>query len=167
MPKTIPLSRGKFAIVDDEDFERVNQYKWTYEGGGYATRQVFKEVEGKRKRAKIMMHRFILGLPDGLCCDHANWDKLDNRRENLRPATHAQNMANRPKRQGCSSQYKGVSWLERDKRWVSCIKVEGRRFHLGNFSDPIAAALAYDVAAYAAWGEYAHVNFPEQLQQNS
>lgn len=151
--KRVSLSGGKFAIVSDCDFPKVNRYKWSADRNGYAVRMV---QDGSRRR-KVLMHRFILDAPAGAEVDHANGDKLDNRRSNLRLATKSQNNANRGPYTGT---YKGVSWHKRDRRWQSQIRINGSQRHLGTFADPVSAALAYDRAARAAWGEFAYLNFP-------
>lgn len=159
MAKRIYLSRGKFALVDDEDYPVVSQYKWSYDKNGYVVRKV---VKSKRQK-KVMLHRFLLDAPDGMDVDHVNKHKLDNRRRNLRLATRSQNNANSGPKPGSSSIYKGVSWSKRDQRWYSGICIDGQRIHLGTFRNDIDAAKAYDKAAHAAWGEFAFLNFPNEL----
>lgn len=159
MTKRIPLSQGKFALVSDEDYERVSQYNWTYDRNGYACRMVqVHRTEGKRTRRKVLMHRFILGAPKGVEVDHANHNGLDNRRENIRVASHAQNRHNARPRVNSSSRYKGVSFHRRDKKWRSEITVDGVRRSLGTFPNEHDAAAAYNVAAHEAWGEFAYQN---------
>jgi len=90
--KQIPLTQGKFAIVDDEDFEYLNQWKWTAQkkpNGFYAYRTAGKP------RKRIFMHALLVSVPEGMQCDHKNLDTLDNQKKNLRIATRSQNMANR------------------------------------------------------------------------
>lgn len=157
------------ALVSDEDYERVNQYKWSFDPdsrGGYAVRKVFVERDGQRQQRKIMMHRFILGAPVGWDVDHGNHNGLDNRRGNIRLATRSQNCANRGAKPNSGSQYKGVHWHKRDKRWHASICVSGAKKFLGSFTDEESAALAYDAAALAAWGEFAHLNFPTVVSQH-
>jgi hypothetical protein len=159
MTKTINLTNNKGqAIVDDADFEWLNKYKWRLSNAGYADRNTF--ISGQ---ASISMHRQILGLEygDGKECDHINGDRLDNRRENLRIVTRQQNSWNRIKSVGCTSQYKGVHWSARNKKWKSAI----RRKHLGTFTDEADAARAYDAAARELFGEFAHLNFPDQRSE--
>lgn len=95
--KAIPLSQGKFALIDDEDFDLVSKYRW-HCNGGYA------------KCGNILTHRLILGLGNGTLTDHINWDKADNRKANLRVCTPSQNIAHIRKSPGKSSKFKGVSW---------------------------------------------------------
>lgn len=161
MCKRIPLSRGKFTLVDDADHESLSKHKWTYDKGYAIRRTTVIQADGSRKRIRIPMHDELFSAPAGMEVDHRNRHKLDNRRRNFRPATRAQNVANTPPRKG---QYKGVSWSKKDRRWRADIAIDGRKHFLGNFRAPEEAARAYDVAAYDAWGEFAYLNFPYQLQ---
>lgn len=161
MTKEIQLANNKgTALVDDEDFELVNKYKWC-SSHGYA-RAV---VNGK----KIHMHRLILGFQKNSEqeIDHINGDELDNRRFNLRLCTHRQNSANRRKGCGTSSGYKGVTWDKATWKWMAQIMVNYRNIHLGRFIDEIAAARAYDVAARKHFGKFARTNFPLEAQDSS
>lgn len=157
MPKRIPLTQGKFAIVDDEDFDWLNQWKW------YAARRgkVYYAVRGiriKGKRHGIQMHRLILEPPLGLEPDHINNDGLDNRRANLRLCTRSQNRANSRKQPNCSSRYKGVSWNKRGRHWTAYITTNYKRRHLGCFDDEEQAAAIYNAAAKAEFKEFAKPN---------
>jgi hypothetical protein len=106
------------------------------------------------------MHRLIMGLADDdpRQVDHANGDRSDNRRSNLRIATQSQNLGNSRKRAGTTSRYKGVSWHKQNKKWVAYIGVDGSLHHLGCFTSEEAAARAYNRAARAAWGDFACLN---------
>ena len=159
--RLIPLTQGKFAIVDDEDFELLNRWKWfarKSEKTFYATRNATaKDCVGRRT---IRMHRVVLGLEpkDKRISDHRNHNGLDNRRENLRIATRLQNQQNRKSQKGISI-YKGVHWDNINKKWRSQIQQNYKRFHLGEFETEIEAAKSYDVAARKLFGEFAKLNF--------
>jgi hypothetical protein len=115
--KQIPLHGGRFALVDDEDFAALSGYRWHVDSNGYARRSVPGSV-GKH----AWMHRSLLPLPSGQLVDHKNRDKLDNRRENLRPSSPAGNSRNRAAIGG-SSAFKGVTWNAQCGRWQASIKV--------------------------------------------
>jgi len=148
--KKMPLTQGKFALVDDADYEWLSRWKWhAHEdhGNWYA------------ERWRVRMHNEILPPPAGLEVDHKNHDGLDNRRINLRLGTHAQNGANRLPNKNHSSIFKGVTRRGGRGKWQAAIRVNGQRTHLGQFGDEQQAARAYDAAALAAFGEFARTNF--------
>ena len=160
--RRIPLTQGKYAIVDPDDFERLNKHKW------YAVRCKNTFYAGRcysigNKKKYIMMHREVIDPPGHLDVDHINHNGLYNRKANLRPATRAQNSANRLiiKRKDSSSKYKGLSWNKRKKNWRVRICVNDRRIFLGHFKDEKQAAKAYDEAAKKYHGEFASLNFPD------
>ena len=157
--KTIPLTKGQVALVDDEDYPELAKHKWyalkpycTY----YAARRV-ASVNGRRPL--VYMHRVILGAKPGEQCDHLNWNGVDNRRANLRLCTQSQNNQNKPKRRG-SSRYLGVEWDTRRDKWAARIRGGGTRRWLGYFHNEDDAAKAYDRAARELFGEFACLNFP-------
>jgi len=167
----IPLTQNRFAKVDPEDYVWLAQFRWCCKVGKdtcYAVRHI--QVHGRTKR--IFMHRQIMNTPDGLICDHMNHDGLDDRRHNCRNCTIEQNNANRRKRgtapgsRAPSSQYLGVSWCPRRKKWVSHIKHKGKARNLGLYEVEEDAARAHDRAAWAIWGEYACLNFPQEYPQH-
>jgi len=140
----IELSRNKFVIVSEEDFEYLSQFNWCYKD--YA-------------RRNILMHRGIaerMGLDLSNEIDHINGDKLDNRRENLRSATRSQNMMNSGKPKNNTSGHKGVSWHR--NKWEARIIINGKKKHLGCFEDKEEAAKAYKEAAEKYFGEFATNN---------
>ncbi len=157
--RQIPLTQGKHAIVDEEDYEFLSQWKWCYHFG-YAVRTQYFQGDKKDKRIRkfIKMHRFILNTPNGMDTDHINMNKLDNRRKNLRVATRSQNQANKKSQINSSSQYKGVGWHKRKKKWTAQISVNNRLIHLGGFSTEEKAALAYNEAAKKYYGEFGRFN---------
>lgn len=149
--KKIPLTQGKYAIVDDIDFEYLNQWKWTFTHG-YAYRK-------DDKRKNVFMHRFLLQAPKGKLTDHVNGNKLDNRRLNLRLCSPSENQKNQKKNKANTSGFKGVSWDKERKKWAAYINANGRLYHLGRFSIKRVAAEAYDKAAKKLHGEFARLNF--------
>jgi hypothetical protein len=147
---------GKFALVDDEDFEKVLNHSWQIDKNkGY----VFASFKINGKWLPIKLHRFLLDNPKGLQVDHINGDKLDNRRENLRVCTHSENLYNWPKskKRKYSSIYKGVSF--NGKKWLANISKNRHQYYIGSFDKEHWAAMAYDIAAKDLHGQYAYLNF--------
>ena len=149
----IPLSQGKFALVDDEDFEELSKHKWqpfkdhnTY----YACRSI--RVNGKMK--SIRMHQQLLGKKDGYEIDHDDGNGLNNQRHNLKHVTHRKNMQNR--HENTYSKYYGVTWDKNRNKWLAQIKTKGKNRFLGRYSDEHEAFLAYCNA------EISLAHFPDQ-----
>ncbi len=159
--REIPLSRGLVALVDDEDYGRISSAgSWHALPNGrthYARRNYWQEA----RCFTVLMPALITGLT---YVDHANGDGLDNRRENLREASHGQNMANKRLYRNNTSGYKGISWQNNRRRWQARIWVAGRFKSLGTYSLPEDAARAYDAAALRYFGEFARLNFPQENQ---
>lgn len=156
--KTIPLTQGKVAIVDDEDYEWLNQWKWyTIKNRHYfyAVRNIGKYPHQKR----IRMHRQILNCPLGKQVDHKDHNGLDNRKTNIRTCSRTENIRyQRPQRRNKSSKFKGVYWLTKRKLWRAHIKYQGKTVYLGRFHNEIEAAKAYDKATKQYFGEFACLN---------
>jgi AP2 domain len=159
--KTVPLygakAAGRVALVDDDDYDLVMRYRW------YVHEQVKRP--GRRSLGPyavvtaprlILMHRLITGYAR---TDHINHDTLDNRRANLRAATHVQNMRNQRPWVKASSRFKGVTWDRSHSKWRARIWVGDKCHHLGRFTSEEEAARAYDEAARELFGEYAYLNF--------
>lgn len=156
--KEIQLANGKgIAIVDDCDYDLVSKYKWHIHSRGYAVTTLPRNPETKKQKT-IRMHRLIMNPPDNMDIDHFNHDTLDNRRENLRICTTANNGGNRVKNKGVtSSLYKGVT-LSKYRKLVAQIRFEGKYIHLGNYANEIDAARAYNRGARYYFGEFALLN---------
>lgn len=161
--KEIPLTRGLVAIIDAEDYEIVNQYKWCAVQAG-RSKEVFRAATsiGTRKNRKwIKMHRLIMFAKKDQDVDHIDGNPLNNTRSNLRLATRHQNCMNKKKSPNRSSKYKGVWWDTWNRKWRARISFKGRDISLGSFKDERAAARAYDKAAKLLFGEFARLNFFE------
>lgn len=146
------LGQGLFALVDNDDFDRLNQFKWYNDGRGYAVRRIYI---GNGESRGLGMHREIMGSPSGFEVDHKNMKKLDNRKSNLRICTKNQNQHNRPKLSNNTSGYKGVSWEKRSKKWQVHIKHNGKQYNLGLFKTRHRAAHCYQEAAQKFHKEFA------------
>jgi hypothetical protein len=160
---SIPLTQGKYALIDEEDFALVSQYKWWARKSSskntvrwYVVRTI-RLTDGRWIEQRL--HRFLLHPPVGIDVDHVNGNVLDNRRCNLRLATRSENSRNRHTVRG-ASKYLGVFFKKQTGRWMAQIVDHGTAIHLGYFDSEVEAALAYDEAASRIHGEFAHLNLP-------
>jgi len=162
--RRIPLTQGKFAIVDPQDYERLRAIKWHANQGPQTWYAVHSLTNGRNaKRKNLQMHNLVLDVPPGMYADHVNHNGLDNRKANLRAVTHTQNVWHRRKfRPPSRSKYKGVDWAKDMKRWRARIRVNGKRIYLGSFENELDAAKAYDAAARKHHGDFAVANFTSQ-----
>lgn len=156
MAKQIELTQGKFSIIDDEDFDRVSQYKWAAHWS--PGMNAYRAVRSENKKT-IYLHRFILKAPEGLVVDHINRDMLDNRKENLRLATVSQNQQNRNSKSKNTTGYKGVSYYKPLGKYKAQIHKMGIAKHIGYYETAIEAAKAYDEKAKEIFGKFARTNF--------
>jgi hypothetical protein len=157
--KKIPLTQGKFALVDDEDYEDLIQFKWYAHRCGnifYAARTI---RIGKRQTVE-RMHRRILKLKtgDSKHTDHANRNGFDNQKKNIRICTKKENCRNRLKSRNNTSGFKGVFWYKPTKKWRAQIQINYKHKHLGYFGSKIEAAKAYNNAAIKYFGKFANLN---------
>lgn len=161
--KEIRLTNGMVTIIDDDDYDLVSQRTWfPIPNRNITYAATFTPLLDSRL---LFLHSFVLGKRGNVGTDHINGNGLDNRKENLRPASQRQNMMNRSKSptvdgKVCSSNFKGVTWLKRRRRWQSRVKLIGRNYYLGEFKNEITAVRAYDIKAQHYFGEFAKLNLP-------
>ena len=158
--KRIKLTKGQFALVDNEDFDKLNQWKWQIQNDRRTFYARTRQRIGK-KRPSFRMHRVIMKAKKGQQIDHRDGNGLNNQKSNLRFCTRSQNHMNEGPRGG-TSKFKGVSWHKRIKKWTCQIKSSQRQRHIGYFDNEIEAAKAYDRAAIELFGEFARPNFPKK-----
>jgi len=157
--KEIKLTQGKVALVDDDMFDFLNQWRWHYvkpkdSRTGYAARTVGPKYHTKM----IYMHTLIMHTPSGMEVDHNDHNGCNNQRYNLRNCTSSQNKMNGILPRTNTSGYKGVSWDKRYHTWYAHIKINGKNIFLGNFDNPRDAARAYNEKAIELFGEFAQLN---------
>ncbi len=158
--KIINLTQNKVTLVDDADYNWLNQWKWCT----IKTKRGFYAVRGftvcKNKQILIYMHRQILGLKygDKKQGDHQDHSTLNNQRCNLRICTSQENTFNSRGRQNSFSQFKGVCWHSSNKKWIASIRLNKKLKHLGYFDSEKDAAEAYDKAAKKYHKEFACLN---------
>jgi len=160
--KTIPLTQGYEAVVDDIDYEWLSRWKWYVadcHGNFYACRNIRVSPTSQRR---VWMHREILGLrplleSDPRLGDHISGDTMDNRRINLRIVTARENIINRSIQRNNSTGKRGVTWHRRVGAWQARIGNKGTRIHLGYFATLDLAAEAYGEAAIKYHGEFRRI----------
>jgi hypothetical protein len=161
--RKIRLTEGKVAIVDQKDFYWLNNFDWFTKRNNKSFYAVRLDNDCAKWPTMVSMHRELMNSPEGFFVDHRNTDTLDNRSSNLRLATRSQNQWNRRKTKNTSSHFMGVSFYKRLGNWTACINVAKKRIFLGYFDSEIDAARAYDQAAMKYHGEFARLNFPQDL----
>ena len=163
---SIPLSQGKFALIDEEDFPLVAPHRWyaVWCGKGWYARAT---IGGRN----VYLHRLITNAPPKRVVDHINHDGFDNRRANLRVCSNGENMRNRSGRQRNNlTGYVGVSFAPthgkyiRKKPYRAFVFLDGKRISCGCYVTAEEAARARDRAAMELHGEFATLNFPDEHQ---
>lgn len=147
--RKIPLNNGKFVVIDDDDFERVSRYKWSF-NIGYAQ----SNIGGK----PTFMHRLIMGADRGILVDHRDFNGLNNQKNNLRFATHSQNTRYARPSKGRPHPHKGIVWVKPRKAWSARLNILGKTCEIAEFSSMESAAAAYNVAARIVAGDFALLN---------
>lgn len=152
--KKISLTSNKFTLIDDVDFDKINKYKWYFDGR-YAYKNFYNKI--LKKTLPFGLHRYILNLKrkDGKEVDHINGNKLDNRRCNLRICTKSENKQNRNLKTNTSG-YNGVR--KKRNKWETKIIKNYKYYHIGIYDDPELAAIAYDLTAIGLYGFNAKTN---------
>lgn len=156
------LISGKKVLVDDEDVALVSKYNWCVNSKGY----VFHQIRSCGKNfGVIFMHRLILNVTSrDVLVDHKNHNPMDNRKENIRPATRFENQRNRKSTKNSTSKYLGVYKITKQYKYRSTISIyakiflEKKHYHLGSFDTERDAAIAYNEAAKKYFGEFANLN---------
>lgn len=147
--KYIKLTNENKVLIDDIDFDFINQYKWRLGSRGYAIRSNGKKV--------IMMHRLINGTSKGLETDHINRNKLDNRRSNLRSVTSSQNHMNKGIPKNNKTGFKGIYWSEKRNKWTCYIRINRKTINLGMFLTKIEAIEKRKEAEKKYFGEFGNL----------
>jgi len=151
--KIIKLTKGKETIVDNEDFNYLNQWKWHITSGGYAYRREYLGG-GQRDFNNIYIHRLLLKNPIGFQTDHINGNRLDNRKENLRIVTASQNQMNKGIRSDNSTGYSGV-WFDKSRnKWVAELWFEHKKVFSKRFSELDDAILARKIVEELYFQQY-------------
>jgi len=156
--KEIQLTQGKVALVDDSDYEYLNQFKWhsiKTERKGY---YVGRSVKVGKKYRNTSMHIKIMNTRKGMEVDHKDGNGLNNQKNNLRICNRTQNCQNRKKIKNCSSKYKCVGWHKGLNLWVAKLKSNGKSKHLGCFDTELEAAIIANIAMRKYHGEFARPN---------
>ena len=155
--KRIPLTQGKETLVDDQDYEYLIQWDWcaNRKDSAFYTQG---RIDGNTTTSIHQVLGKLLGFSSGVNVDHINRNGLDNRRENLRPASKMENARNRGPQVNNTSGFKGVTLYRYDDTWQAQIHVRGKNIYLGRFDDKVEAAKAYNEAAKKHFGEFAWLN---------
>lgn len=152
--KEIKLTNDRgVALVDDEDYEMLSQYKWRLND-----RYIITNIKINNKWTNKSIHRLIMNEPKEMYVDHIDHNSLNNQKFNLRIVTNSQNQMNRKKFKISSSNFKGVCWYKRDKKWRAYITINKKNYYLGAFKDEVNAAIAYNNKAMELHGKYANLN---------
>jgi len=152
--KRSDAKRHPRVMVDDEDFDLLNQYNWSVN----QQNTVFSWLGTmKDKKKPVLLHRLIMNAPNDMEIDHIDRNRLNNQKSNLRLANSSQNKCNRGPRKDNKSGYKGVSWHKTNQKWTARIMVDSKYKHLGLFKDIKDAVIAYNKASETYHGVFAFI----------
>ena len=150
----IPLTHGRFALIDDEDYKKASKWRWRVIQNRY--------VEGRRltnQKENIRLHRLILDAPKDMDVDHIDYDGFNNQKSNLRLCTTAQNIQRqRPQTRSKTSRHRGVFWDKSRNRWTAKVRKCGKDILIGRFKTEIEAVKIWNEKAKELFGEYAYIN---------
>lgn len=149
--KYIEIKSKQFRL-DDEDYELISGFNWHLDTFGYP------KYRDNSLGKTWSIHRMLLNPPDGMVVDHIDGDIYNNQKANLRVCTMQENLYNRKKQDFTSSEYKGVCWNKRDRKWRAYLNHKGKRISLGSYEKEKEAAEAYNTKALELFGEYARLN---------
>lgn len=151
----LPLTQNKYCIINAEDFEEIGKHQWVFAERG-ASRNATKDELKSMGVRRIWMHRQIMGHPEGLQVDHANGDRTDNSRDNLRVASQNQNAFNVLSIVANPLEMRGVVRIPNNgkKSWFAAIQFQGKKEYLGSFSSPEEASAAYIKRGRELHGEF-------------
>lgn len=131
--RRIPLTKGAFSIIDDEDYESMSKYAWQLDHGYARAMPYLGKINGKYKYDSLWTHRLIMGTPCHMQTDHINGNRLDNRKVNLRNVTSQQNNQNRHITKARSGVI-GVTFKPSSNKWQARVGVGYKRISLGHFN---------------------------------
>jgi hypothetical protein len=167
--KLVPLTQGKFAKVDDEDYDNVMRFIWhavNERGRWYACCTCYLgRINKKSLNRSMRLARLIMIPPKNMDVDHIDGDSLNNQRSNLRICNRTQNLQNQRPIRGGTSQYKGVCFSTQKQKWRAYINVKGKQIHLGFHNSEQLAAEAYNKGAIKYFGEFAKLNLVKNIEQ--
>lgn len=143
-------TKGEQFYFDLEDYDDLSKHTWSFSNHGY--------LRARINNKSILLHKFIIKQNNRLCIDHANGNKYDNRKNNLRLCSHAENLRNQKKQENKTSIYKGVCWNKAKNKWKSYIGFNSKLINIGYFDSEIDAAKSYNLAAVKYHGEFARIN---------
>lgn len=155
--KKILLTQGQIALIDDQDLELINQYKWCAHFKPKKNGGIYTAVHSSKSKT-ILMHRLIMNAKEKTIVDHIDRNPLNNQRSNLRFANNISNAGNQGLRSNNTSGYKGVTWSKNKQVWRAQIGINRTIKNLGTYKTVELAAAAYDKAAQEYFGEFAGLN---------
>jgi hypothetical protein len=161
--KLLPLTKDKFALVDDDDYYWLSQWNWfavEIKNTWYARRSKKKGVLRSNEKYEIYLHRIVMRCSNiDFVIDHLDKNGLNNQKENLRICTKSENNKHTSSHKNSSSQYLGVSYDKNRNKWSANLMNNGKKILFKRYNTEIEAAKAYDITAKTQFGVYANLNF--------